>query len=119
MIKALSFLLESLLYQTNVVEAMVGVFESTSRPVAHEFEGNRFTLRWSQIRSNLLARERVRRVIQGYGENPQPINAGFKVFKLERSTVPRVEYAPDPNAEEATIGKWNLLHQLDDGLVVF
>ncbi len=51
--KAHPFLLESLPYQTDAVEAVVGVFEGTSRPAAHEFTGNRCTLPWSQIRSNL------------------------------------------------------------------
>ncbi len=45
--------------------------------------------------------ERVKRVIQGYGENPQPIAAGFKVFKLERTSFPRADFAPDPTADEA------------------
>jgi adenine-specific DNA-methyltransferase len=45
--------------------------------------------------------ERVKRVIQGYGDNPQPIDAGFKVFKLEKSVFPRADFAPDPEANEA------------------
>jgi len=35
-----------------------------------------------------LAKERIRRVIRGYGENPQPINAGFKAFTLAESNYP-------------------------------
>ena len=42
--------------------------------------------------------ERVKRVIQGYGDNPQPIEAGFKVFTLEKSAFPRADFAPDPDA---------------------
>lgn len=42
--------------------------------------------------------ERVKRVIQGYGDNPQPIEAGFKVFTLEKSAFPRADFAPDPEA---------------------
>ena len=42
--------------------------------------------------------ERVKRVIQGYGDNPQPIDAGFKVFTLEKSAFPRADFAPDPDA---------------------
>ncbi len=42
--------------------------------------------------------ERVKRVIQGYGDNPQPIHAGFKVFTLEKSAFPRADFAPDPDA---------------------
>jgi adenine-specific DNA-methyltransferase len=45
--------------------------------------------------------ERVKRVIQGYGDNPQPIDAGFKVFTLEKSVFPRADFAPDPDANEA------------------
>lgn len=32
-----------------------------------------------------ITKERIRRVIKGYGDNPQPINNGFKVFKLDKS----------------------------------
>lgn len=45
--------------------------------------------------------ERVKRVIQGYGDNPHPIDAGFKVFTLEKSAFPRADFAPDPDANEA------------------
>jgi adenine-specific DNA-methyltransferase len=45
--------------------------------------------------------ERVKRVIQGYGDNPQPIDAGFKVFTLEKSVFPRADFAPDPDTNEA------------------
>ncbi len=45
--------------------------------------------------------ERVTRVIQGYGDNPQPIDAGFKVFTLQKSAFPRADFAPDPEASEA------------------
>ena len=41
--------------------------------------------------------ERVKRVIQGYGDNPQPIEAGFKVFTLEKSAFPRADFPPDPD----------------------
>jgi adenine-specific DNA-methyltransferase len=44
--------------------------------------------------------ERVKRVIQGYGDNPQPIDAGFKVFTLQKSAFPRADFAPDPEANE-------------------
>ncbi len=45
--------------------------------------------------------ERVKRVIQGYGNNPQPIDAGFKVFTLQKSAFPRADFAPNPDATEA------------------
>ena len=44
--------------------------------------------------------ERVKRVIQGYGDNPQPMEAGFKVFTLEKTAFPRADFAPDPDADE-------------------
>lgn len=42
--------------------------------------------------------ERVKRVIQGHGDNPQPIASGFKVYTLEKSAFPRADFAPDPEA---------------------
>lgn len=45
--------------------------------------------------------ERVKRVIQGYGDNPQPIDAGFKVFTLNKTAFPRTEFAPESEADEA------------------
>ena len=45
--------------------------------------------------------ERVKRVIQGYGDDPQPMpDAGFKVYKLQKSNFPRCEFKPDPTASE-------------------
>ena len=46
--------------------------------------------------------ERVKRVIEGYGDDPQPMpGAGFKVYKLQKSNFPRCEFRPDPEASEA------------------
>jgi adenine-specific DNA-methyltransferase len=46
--------------------------------------------------------ERVKRVIEGYGDDPQPIpDAGFKVYKLQKSNFPRCEFKPDPTLDEA------------------
>ena len=45
--------------------------------------------------------ERIKRVIQGYGDDPQPIpDAGFKVYRLTKSNFPRCEFKPDPEARE-------------------
>jgi adenine-specific DNA-methyltransferase len=45
--------------------------------------------------------ERVKRVIEGYGENPQPTpDTGFKVYKLQKSNFPRCEFKPNPEASE-------------------
>ena len=42
-----------------------------------------------------------KRVIQGYGENPQPItDTGFKVYKLQKSNFPRCEFKPDPESSD-------------------
>lgn len=46
--------------------------------------------------------ERVKRVIQGYGEAPQPIpDTGFKVYRLQKSNFPRCEFKPDPTVSDA------------------
>lgn len=39
--------------------------------------------------------ERIKRVIKGYGENPQPIDAGFKVFTLSESNYPENTFVFD------------------------
>jgi adenine-specific DNA-methyltransferase len=45
--------------------------------------------------------ERVKRVIEGYGDNPQPMpDAGFKVYKLQKSNFPRCDFKPDPAMDE-------------------
>ena len=45
--------------------------------------------------------ERVKRVIQGYGNHPPYPDAGFRVYKLEKSAFPRADFAPDPNLSDA------------------
>lgn len=45
--------------------------------------------------------ERVKRVIEGYGDNPKPIDTGFKVYQLTPSHFPRTEFKPDPEKSEA------------------
>jgi adenine-specific DNA-methyltransferase len=103
------FKLESLFYQTDAVDAVVRVFDGTTKPQAYEQAGNRCQLSWEQLKKNIttpvrrhcisdITIERVRRVIQGNGDNPQPIDAGFKVFTLEKSAFPRADFAPDPDA---------------------
>lgn len=49
-----------------------------------------------------IAKERIRRVIKGYGENPQPIDAGFKVFTLSESNYPENTFVfnPEKSSEE-------------------
>ena len=48
-----------------------------------------------------LTIERVKRVIEGYGDDPQPIpDTGFKVYKLQKSNFPRCEFKPDPELSE-------------------
>lgn len=48
-----------------------------------------------------LTIERVKRVIEGYGDNPQPISdTGFKVYRLQKSNFPRCEFKPDPALSE-------------------
>jgi adenine-specific DNA-methyltransferase len=45
--------------------------------------------------------ERVKRVINGYGVNSQPLEAGFKVYQLTKSHFPRIDFKPDPEVSEA------------------
>ncbi|MEI6333999.1 MAG: site-specific DNA-methyltransferase [Methylococcaceae bacterium] len=45
--------------------------------------------------------ERVKRVINGYGDNPQPLEAGFKAYQLTKSHFPRVDFKPDPEISDA------------------
>jgi len=47
-----------------------------------------------------ITKERIRRVIKGYGENPKPIDSGFKVFKLAPSNYPEINYEFDPEKTE-------------------
>lgn len=69
-----------------------------------------------------IAKERIRRVIKGYGGNPQPINAGFKVFKLSESNYPEnaFEFDPEKSEEENKkafvdyLGKTKQIKLLDD-----
>lgn len=44
--------------------------------------------------------ERVKRVIEGYGEDPKPLETGFKVYQLTKSHFPRTEFKPDPEKSE-------------------
>jgi adenine-specific DNA-methyltransferase len=41
--------------------------------------------------------ERNKRVIEGYGDDPQPLDTGFKVYRLTKSHFPRAEFQPDPD----------------------
>lgn len=46
--------------------------------------------------------ERVKRVIEGYGDKSQPLpEAGFKVYRLTKSNFPRCEFKPNPEDSEA------------------
>ena len=45
--------------------------------------------------------ERTKRVIEGYGDDPQPLDTGFKVYRLAPSRFPRVAFQPDPDQSEA------------------
>ncbi|MEK7161434.1 MAG: DNA methyltransferase, partial [Patescibacteria group bacterium] len=47
-----------------------------------------------------VAKERIRRVIKGYGDNPTPISAGFKVFKLGQSNYVENQFEYDPEKSE-------------------
>lgn len=47
-----------------------------------------------------ISKERIRRVIRGYGDEPKPIDAGFKVFKLGESNYPENQFEFDPEKSE-------------------
>jgi hypothetical protein len=45
-----AFHLESLAYQTDAVEAVVGAFEGTPKPEIPELAGNRCPLTWADVK---------------------------------------------------------------------
>jgi len=49
-----------------------------------------------------ITKERIRRVINGYGDNPQSINSGFKVFTLTESNYPEncFVFHPEKSSKE-------------------
>lgn len=50
-----------------------------------------------------ITKERIRRVINGYGDNPKPINSGFKVFRLDKSNYKvneKINVNKDSNKED-------------------
>ncbi len=62
-------------------------------------------LKSNNLDNNLaeVAKERTRRVIKGYGENPKKLNSGFKVFKLKQSNyqvVNEIEKHEDSDRDE-------------------
>ena len=50
-----AFELENLPYQQDAVRAVVDVFKGSERGATHELAGNRCTLAWAQLSSNLQA----------------------------------------------------------------
>jgi len=50
-----AFELENLPYQQDAVRAVVDVFKGSERRATHELAGNRCTLAWAQLSSNLQA----------------------------------------------------------------
>lgn len=47
-----------------------------------------------------IAKERIRRVIKGYGDKPEPIDTGFKVFKLDKSNYVENNFELDPEKSD-------------------
>lgn len=41
--------------------------------------------------------ERVKRVVAGYGDTPQPLETGFRVWRLESSRFPAATFQPKPD----------------------
>lgn len=140
------FQLESLPYQTSAVEAVVQVFEGTPRSAATEQAGNRCPLTWDQLASNLqavalrhhIADERLKLSEPAPG---QPLDLCIEMETGTGQTPPReaivcfdcelhndtLEWLRQQKGQRVivleaaldTTTKWNLHHQLGDGLVVF
>ncbi|MEK6809569.1 MAG: DNA methyltransferase, partial [Nanoarchaeota archaeon] len=47
-----------------------------------------------------ISKDRIRKVINGYGDEPKPIDSGFKVFKLAESNYPENTFEFDPTKSE-------------------
>ncbi|MFA6897144.1 MAG: site-specific DNA-methyltransferase [Patescibacteria group bacterium] len=47
-----------------------------------------------------VCKERIRRVIMGYGNNPEPIDTGFKIFKLDKSNYVENSFELDVERSE-------------------
>jgi adenine-specific DNA-methyltransferase len=47
-----------------------------------------------------ISKDRIRKVINGYGDEPKPIDSGFKVFKLAESNYPENNFEFDPAKSE-------------------
>ncbi len=47
-----------------------------------------------------ISKERIRRVIKGYGDKPNKIDAGFKVFALSKSNYPENNFVFDPEKSQ-------------------
>lgn len=73
-----------------------------------------------------IAKTRIREVLKGYGEESQPINDGFKVFKLTESNYPENNFEFDPEKPEEEnkkafadyLGKTKQTKLLDDIKVI-
>lgn len=60
-----------------------------------------------------ITKERIRRVIKGYGDKPSPLNDGFKVFKLDKSNyIINEKLSVDPQTN-----KEDLIKQLKQSLL--
>ena len=82
--------------ELNKADEITRQFIGVQIPEATETNSEAYKSGFKKI--SAITIERVKRVIQGYGDNPQPIDAGFKVFTLEKSAFPRADFAPDPDA---------------------
>lgn len=67
---------------------------SVQLPEKIEVESDAYEAGYVDIAS--ITKERIRRVIKGYGDNPQPIDTGFKVFTLTESNYPENNFVLDP-----------------------
>lgn len=67
-------------------------------PEATDVESEAYKAGYKNIAD--ISKERIRRVINGYGDKSQPIDDGFKVFKLGESNYPENQFEFDPEKSE-------------------
>ncbi len=67
-------------------------------PEATDVESETYKAGYKSIAD--ISKERIRRVIKGYGDTPQPIDDGFKVFKLGASNYRENQFEFDPEKPE-------------------
>lgn len=84
--------------ELNLLDEMDRKFILVQLPEAIDKEHEAYKAGYRTI--SQITIERNKRVIEGYGDDPQPLDTGFKVYRLTRSHFPRAEFQPDPNKSD-------------------